>query len=471
VVITLLFKKLIEDHLSDKVILRYESDNYTYKELYEMSLSLGSWFINKGAVCGDRIMVSCVRPSDTVIALLACLAYGLIFVPVEQGNSREESHIIDDSGAKIVYRGEHHDNVISKPREAQSAETVGYIIYTSGSTSVSKGVVAPLRAIDYCIEAINKRLNNHENDRILSRLPLSFDYGLYQVFLSLCFGAQITLMDSEDSILTIPKIATANGITILPVVPTLLAALLRARLLKGEYFPYLRYISSTGEVLDTRLILSVYEALPNVEIIPMYGLTECKRVSIMPPNRKDKILAGSCGLPLDGMEVRLIDDNEDEGELLVFGPNIMNGYWNDPATTSAVFRTDRDGRRYLKTGDAFYIDNEGFLFFRRRLKNLIKVSGHAVSGTDLEEFIMAIDDVIDVRIIGLPDEVFGESICACIYTNVDEIKARILELTKDFPSYKQIRKVIILKKPFPTNKNGKVDILKLREMAGELSEI
>jgi acyl-coenzyme A synthetase/AMP-(fatty) acid ligase len=120
-------------------------------------------------------------------------------------------------------------------------------------------------------------------------------------------------MDADEQILAIPRLAKKNEITALPVVPTLLAALFRARLLKPEYFPNLRYISSTGEKLDTSLISSSYEAMPKVEIIPMYGLTECKRVSIMPPNRRDKILAGSCGLPLDGVEVRLADKIDGEG--------------------------------------------------------------------------------------------------------------------------------------------------------------
>jgi acyl-CoA synthetase (AMP-forming)/AMP-acid ligase II len=149
----------------------------------------------------------------------------------------------------------------------------------------------------------------------------------------------------------------------------------------------------------------------------------------------------------------------------------MNGYWNDISATSAVYCFDQDGRRYLRTGDAFSIDEDGFLYFRRRLKNLIKVSGHAVSGHDLEELIKSIAETIDARVIGLPDEVFGESICAFIYTQAHDIKSKIIDLTKELPSYKQIRKFFIFNQPFPTNKNGKVDLLKLKQMAGETNEV
>lgn len=472
----LLYKKLIEDNIiedniSEMIILKYGIKRFNYRELYDQSMLLGTSWLDNGVNVGDRVAVFCSDPSDTIIALLACLAFGMIFVPIEQGNPSEEKHIIEDSGAKIIYKGKACRTTKSVSRSLQPPNTIAYIIYTSGSTSVSKGVVAPLRAIDFCIEAINKRLGNNREDCILCKLPLSFDYGLYQVFLSLRFRAELTVMDTDESIFSIPKIAATNKITVLPVVPTMLAALLRARLLKSEYFPNLRYISSTGEILDTKLIAAVNQAMPCVTVVPMYGLTECKRVSIMPPNRKDKVLAGSCGLPLDGVEVRLSEEDADEGELLVYGPNIMNGYWGDETATSKIFCIDAYGNRYLRTGDSFHIDSEGFLYFRRRLKNLIKVGGHAVSGTDLEEFLKNLDAVIDVRVFGIPDEVFGELICACVYSDSDETKERILELSTTLPTYKQIRKVIILDNPFPTNKNGKVDITALRKLAGEKNEL
>jgi acyl-CoA synthetase (AMP-forming)/AMP-acid ligase II len=469
----LLYKKLIEDNfsLSEKIILRYRSKEFSYRNLYEQSISLGCSWIEKGAKTGDRVAVSCSDSSETIIALLACLAFGLIFVPIEQGNLEEEKHIIYDSGAKIQFSGGIPKVDVNLTRIVLPPETIGYIIYTSGSTSVSKGVVAPLKAIDFCIESINKRLCNNNQDHILCKLPLSFDYGLYQVFIALRFGAELTIMDKESNIFSIPKQLAERKITAFPVVPTMLAALLHAGLLKENYYPCLRYISSTGEVLDTKLIAEVKNVLPSVSIIPMYGLTECKRVSIMPPDRKDKILAGSCGLPLDGVEVRLFNEDMDEGELLVYGPNIMNGYWGDEETTAKVFCIDKDGKRFLRTGDSFSIDKEGFLYFRQRLKNMIKVAGHAVSVTNLENILNSIDGVLDIRIVGVPDSVYGELICACIYTNSNEVKKKILELSNTLPFHKQIRRVILFDKPFPTNKNGKVDITALRRLADKVNEL
>ena len=462
----LLFKKLMEDNLADIPILYYESKGYSYRELYIRSLALGQLWINNGAKLGDRIIVSCSNKAECVIALLACLAYGFIFVPVEPNNG-DEDYIANDCGAILTFSGGLPSYTSEEARTVLPMDTIGYIIYTSGSTNVPKGVVAPFSAIDFCIEAINKRLCNNETDKILSRLPLSFDYGLYQVFLALRFKSKLVLMDNETPLLIIPQILSYHKITALPVVPTMLAALYRSRLLKREYCTNLRYICSTGEILNVDLISNVRKALPNTAIIPMYGLTECKRVSIMPPDRWDKVMAGSCGLPLDGTEVKILDECESEGELVVYGPNIMDGYWGDETTSAEVFCKDKNGRRYLRTGDAFSIDDDGFLYFRRRIKNMIKVGGHAVSGIDIEEFLKCIDGAIDIRVIGIPDDVYGESVCACVYTDQIDVINEIEEISKCLPVHKQIRRIVLFDQPFPTNKNGKIDYAALRKQVGE----
>lgn len=462
----MLYKKLIEDHLSDRIIVCDQSQSLSYQQLYDRSLALGQEWLGRGIKVGDRVIVVCSNALETVIALLACIAYGVIFVPVELDNGDME-YIAGDCKASFVYRGGIPNKKMSRKRSILPPDTVGYIIYTSGSTSTSKGVEAPFSAIDFCIEGINKRLGNNSEDKILSRLPLSFDYGLYQVFFALCFGSWLILVNKDCSLLEIPRLVHDYEITAMPVVPSMLSALLRARLLKNEYFSSLRYICSTGEILDVELIEKVHKALPNAEIVPMYGLTECKRVSVMPFGRWDKIMKGSCGLPLDGVEVRTEDGTNSEGELIVYGPNVMNGYWSDNTGAGGIFGIDSRGRRYLRTGDYFYIDPDGFLYFRYRLKNVIKVGGFSVSGTELEELLKRIDEVWDVRVIGLPDKVFGETVCACVYTESANMEEKIEAVSKALPQHKQIRKICLFDQPFPVNTNGKTDIRALRKIVDE----
>jgi acyl-CoA synthetase (AMP-forming)/AMP-acid ligase II len=186
----------------------------------------------------------------------------------------------------------------------------------------------------------------------------------------------------------------------------------------------------------------------------------------MPVNRWDKIEAGSCGLPLEGTLVRLINEEYGEGELVVYGPNVMNGYWGDKEASSEVFCLDSEGRRFLRTGDSFSIDCEGFLYFRHRIKNMIKVGGYAVSGIEIEKYLKSIDDIIDVRVIGIPDNVYGEIICACVYTEHENVRGKIEEISAQLPRHKQIKRIIMFDNPFPTNKNGKIDTTALQKQVG-----
>lgn len=457
----MLYRKLIEDNLSDKIILNYKSKHYSYRELNDRALALGYEWIRNGVKSGDRIIVDCNDKLETIIGLLACLAYGIVFVPIEADNDNKE-YIKENSGAVLVYRGGSLQQLLPEKRQILPLETLGYIIYTSGTTGVPKGVAAPLSAIMFCIDAINARLKNDENDRILSRLPLSFDYGLYQVFFSLCFRAQLTLVDEDVLLVQMPVLYRQMKITAMPVVPSMLSVLYQTRLLKKEYFPNLRYICSTGEVLSVELIKHVHELLPDVEIIPMYGLTECKRVSVMPPGRWDKTLNGSCGIPLDGVKVDFLGSNNHEGELIVYGPNIMNGYWCRECVDDEVFCIDDSGQRFLRTGDYFRIDEDGYLYFLHRIKNIIKVGGYAISPAEIEVRLKNIKGVIDVCVIGIPDEITGERICACVHTQTKEVKEKIEEISKSLPAYKRISKIVFFDNGFPLKKNGKIDIESLK---------
>lgn len=453
----MLYKKLIEDNLSDKIILNYRSEHYSYRELNDRALALGYEWIKNGVKPGDRVIIDCRDKSDTMIALLACLAYGIVFIPIEADNDNKE-YIKENSGAVLIYRGGGAQQLLPEKRQILPLETLGYIIYTSGSTGVPKGVVAPLSTIMFCIDAINARLKNDENDRILSRLPLSFDYGLYQVFFSLRFRAELTLVDGDVLIAQVPMLCRQMKITAMPVVPSMLSVLYQMHLLKKEYFPDLRYICSTGEVLSVELIKHVHELLPDVEIIPMYGLTECKRVSVMPPGRWDKILNGSCGIPLDGVKVGFLGSNHNEGELIVYGPNVMNGYWRGGSVDNEVFCIDESGQRFLRTGDYFRIDEDGYLYFLYRIKNIIKVGGYAVSPAEIEVRLKSIKGVISVCVIGIPDEITGESICACVHTQTEEVKEKIEEISRSLPAYKRISRIVLFDNGFPLNKNGKIDM-------------
>ena len=224
-----------------------------------------------------------------------------------------------------------------------------------------------------------------------------------------------------------------------------------AKLLSAKDCLSLRYISFTGEVLSVELLRQLRRLLPSTELIPMYGLTECKRVSIMPPGREDKIFAGSCGQPIDGITVQLqnVDLSTGVGELVVEGPNVMT-YWNISDADSGKFSTNQvTGQRRLKTGDLFRIDNEGFLYFCGRNSGILKVCGYRVSTVWLENQAKAIDGVLEVAVLSCPDILTGEKPVFFLYLENEIELVRVKNMIGELPSYLHSSILYDWKKPLP----------------------
>ena len=354
-------------------------------------------------------------------------------------------------------------------RKKFSEDTLVYIIYTSGTEGKAKGVYASQKQILFCCNAINRRLKNSKKDRILCSLPLSFDYGLYQIFLAFLSGAELYL-EKGEMLQRIPFLLRKWKITAFPTLPTVASLLTRTGLLGSADHFSLRYISFTGEVLPIPLIRKLREAVPNTNVIPMYGMTECKRVSVMPPEREDKILEGSCGLPLEGVRVWLKDCDPDTGigELVVEGPNVMEGYWGVKDDDTGVFGVNPvTGERRVYTGDLFRIDGEGFLYFCGRRNGIMKIRGYRVSSLWIEGKIRPVQGVIDVAVAGLADEITGERAAIFIYAKDDSVREFVASAISKMPVCLHNSAVYVFHAPLPRNRNGKTDIKKLCTMAKE----
>ena len=472
----MLYWRLIESHLTDpRIVISDGSREYTFHQLHARVRSYGAFFRSRGLKAGDRVLIVDREPLETVVLLLACISEGMVFVPVNRHTSMEErDEIIKSCSPALIIDSMEKPAGEAAPtcaedRKKYPENTPVYIIYTSGSEGAPKGVCGSQKQILFCCDAINRRLGNNPNDRILCSLPLTFDYGLYQVFLAFLSGAQLYLSTGEV-LQRIPYLLKKWQITALPTLPTMAALLVRTGFLKHADDFRLRYISFTGEVLPLSLIQTLREALPRTSVIPMYGMTECKRVSVMPAGRTDKVMAGSCGLPLDGVKVWLVNKEEETGigELVVEGPNVMEGYWGIKDEDSGAFELDREtGKRRVYTGDIFRIDSEGFLYFCGRRNGIVKIRGYRVNGFRIEEMIRKVNGVKDVAVTGMPDWVTGEHVAIFVYADDDSVRMAVEETLRRMPFYLQNTEVFLLHIPFPRNRNGKTDLKKLCVMARE----
>jgi len=266
--------------------------------------------------------------------------------------------------------------------------------------------------------SINGYLGNRSDDAVLDVLPLSFDYGLYQLFLALQSGARVVLERSFAFPTLMLELAARERITALPIVP-MIAALLLKHDLRGYDLQSLRYITNTGAVLPPVHIATLREQLPHVRIFSMYGLTECKRVSYLSPEDIDA-RPTSVGKAMDNVEVYLVDGEGRRldtgiGELVVRGPNVMQGYWKAEEATARVLRPGPiPGERVLHTGDIFRIDADGYMYFQNRTDDVIKSRGQKVSPREIENVLHGVPGVCEAVVTGVADPIVGEAVHAYV---------------------------------------------------------
>jgi len=267
-------------------------------------------------------------------------------------------------------------------------------------------------------ESITTYLRNQADDIVVDVLPLSFDYGLYQWLMVNQFGGTLVLEQSFNYPAAVIKVIQEENVTGLPVVPTI-ASILRQYEEKGLRLPGIRYVTNTAAALSIPHIETLKRLVPNARIYSMYGLTECKRVCYLPPERiADK--PSSVGRPMPNMEVFVVGPDGEkvgpdvEGELVVRGPHVMRGYWEKPEITAQWLKPSPDipHEMWLWTGDRFKQDEEGFLYFVGRKDDIIKTRGEKVAPKEVENVLYALPGVQDAAVVGQTDPVLGQAIRA-----------------------------------------------------------
>ncbi|ALS36074.1 acyl-coenzyme A synthetase/AMP-(fatty) acid ligase [Enterococcus rotai] len=351
-----------------------------------------------------------------------------------------------------------HSNVLEYGTEINE-NSIPLIIFTSGSTDVPKGVQCSWKSIKFCIEEISILIGLNSEDRIGLFLPLFFDYGLYHLFFSIFKNCSIIFIDKTYIGTNLITDIIDNKISILPSTPVITQFLIN-RLKKSNLnsnFP-LKKITNTGEELDPKAYDKLKEILPNCSIYFMYGVTECKRVAILNPS-DFKFKRGSVGKSLPNVNTWIKDSqgklhhNNATGELIVEGPNVMNGYLNEDDS----FYISR-GKRFFATGDIFYKDEHNYLFFKERNKNYIKKNGVRIGLNLLENLYKNFFSNPELVI-----EFINNEIVLFIVSNQTIKDLRHIILYNTSPNHKADR--VIKVENIPLLANGKVDRHKIKEMA------
>lgn len=338
------------------------------------------------------------------------------------------------------------------------------IIYTSGTTGNPKGVMLTHLNMVSAANSITEYLENKSDDVILDVLPLSFDYGLYQILIGFKIGGRVILEKSFLYPYVIIDLMLKEKVTGFPGVPTIFAILLQLEDLKKHDFDSLRYITNTAAALPVNFIKRIRETFPKAKLYSMYGLTECKRVSYLPPEELDR-RPTSVGRGMPNEEVYIVDENDERlgpgevGELVVRGSNVMLGYWELPEETAKVLKLGLyPGEKVLYTGDLFRMDEEGYLYFVGRKDDIIKCRGEKVSPKEIENILYNLEGILEAAVVGVPDEILGEAIKAFVVlkegVNLKE-KDILRHCSKNLEDF-MVPKYIELVESLPKTESGKI---------------
>lgn len=493
------------------------ADRISYGEFEAQANRLARSFQSAGICRGDRVVIWLENSIEAALAIFAALKAGAVFVPVHPGTKEKKlQYILNNCRAtgwvtsvntlsrlevdvgwvpsmKAIWTVGSTGTALSvgtlTPTDLHSECTradysstalenrcidvdLAALIYTSGSTGNPKGVMLTHVNMISAATSITTYLENTSDDIILSTLPLSFDYGLYQLLMTFFFGGTLVLEKS----FAFPHIVLSKfpkeRITGFPLVPTMFAILLGMDLSKYD-LSRVRYVSSTAQALPVDHIQRFRAALPTAKIFSMYGLTECKRVSYLPPEQLD-VRPGSVGRGMPNEEVYIVDEEGKRvgprviGELVVRGSNVMRGYWELPNETAAVLRPgDIPGELVLYTGDLFYVDEEGYLFYVDRKDGMIKSQGEKVSSREIENVITSLPGVMECAVLGIPDPILGNAIKVVVHKQSNsELTAKdILRHCQQHLELFMIPKFVEFRDELPVTNTGKVSKRMLAEEA------
>jgi len=491
------------DRLPNKIGLICDDQRLTYAEIEARANRLANALKAQGLQRGDRVVLYLPNSVELVIGIFAALKAGGTFVVANYStkyqklayilnNCQASAFLTTDSRAHLAERLARDvpslKVTILAPQPSSEVESRGFLsfeaiqsehsparppkvnidldlaglIYTSGSTGDPKGVMSDHSNVDFAASSIIEYLENVEDDVVIDVLPLSFDYGLYQLLMAFKFGGTLVLEKGFNYPIAILKRMETERVTGFPGVPTVFTMLLSI-----DLSPYdlssLRYLTNTAAALPPSHIAQLRKKFPWATLYSMYGLTETKRTLYLPPEQLDE-RPGSVGIAIPGTEV-WIEDREGNrlgpgqvGELVVRGRHVMRGYWGDPQATAERYRPGPiPGERLCYTGDYFTQDEEGFLYFVSRKDDIIKSRGEKVAPKEVENVLYDLKGVREVAVVGVPDPVLGQAVKAIIVADDAELtEARVLAHCRANLEDFMVPKYVAFTDELPKTTTGKI---------------
>jgi acyl-CoA synthetase (AMP-forming)/AMP-acid ligase II len=476
-----------------RVAAQHGSRQISYAELFRCARAFGTELRSQGLGPGEFAALQMENSLEYVVALLGIFAAGATAVPVNPDTPAcDLNAILSDCGARVLIT---RDQILARLEERIKAPKVvvlaasfeknsaifsgaplegptpgpsapAMVLYTSGTTGRPKGTVLTHRNLVANTCSIVEYLGLTCEDSIVNVLPFFHSFGNSVLLTHLAVGGKVIVENGFAFPGRVVQAMQSLRPTGFSGVPTTFYILIHKTNFLQQDWSFLRYISQAGGGMREETVAQLRRSLPKSAIYIMYGQTEASaRLSYVPPDMLERKI-GSIGIAIPGCELRVVNAagqpvrGDEVGEIIARGPNIMQGYLNDPEGSAAVLR---DG--WLYTGDMARVDEDGFVYIVGRKGDFIKSAGYRIGPVEIEEVIAAgAPEIEDVAVFGVPDEVLGEAVAACVCCpreKFDPVRIRNMCMAR-MPLWK-VPKYVIHTTQIPRTASGKKQYFVLRE--------
>lgn len=474
----------------------------TYEELHQLVGQTAAYLQNLGVQPGDRVALQLTKSLEFILLHLATVTLGAITLPLNLAYPPDEiEYFLSDSGAKLFFtlesakeknqsilarlpnlqeciflnptEPERFNSLVSNYQPLISSHLVSnpsdtaVIIYTSGTTGRPKGAEITHGNLISNLQSLRQAWGWTPDDVLLHVLPIFHVHGLFVALHgALHAGATTLLMREFDAKRTLEMLADGQC-TVFMAVPTIHQRLLDMPDASQYDLSHVRLITSGSDRLPDEVFTGFQQTF-GYTLLERYGMTETGMNCSNPLNGERRI--GSVGLPLPGVEVRVVNPENEQplpegeiGEVQLRGPNIFKGYWKQPQKTAESFTADG----WFRTGDLGFLERDGYLTLCGRSKDLIISGGLNIYPPEVERVLAEHPSVAACAVIGCPDREWGERVTAVVVLNRGEsVSAQdLIAFCRERLAPYKSPKSIVFRDDLPRNAMGKVQKAELRVTA------
>jgi fatty-acyl-CoA synthase len=463
----------------DELAIKYSGVETTWRQLDVRTSDLAAGLVGKGISKGDRIGLLLTNCMEWIELTMAAWKLGALIVPINtRFTPAEVKFVVANAGAKLLFT---NDDLVESTKTVEGCEVIrvevmaplyadgsavvtadtapddaAFICYTSGTTGDPKGAVLTHGSFNAGSQSWAQALDLWPGDKLQLPFPLAFTGGLALWLYTYWSGASL-LLDNEVNIDRIFDNFEKEKATGFMGVPTIFQMIVDHPRWKTADLSSWKKACSGGAVVPPSLLKAVQAR--GVPMLQMFSLTESSAAGTVLPSHDAFRKVGSAGIPINHGSLKIADDDDNEvatgavGEILLKGPQIMKEYWNNPTATAAALRGG-----WLHTGDLGYVDDEGYLYVVDRKKDMLISGGLNVYPAELERLIANVPGVVEVAVVGVPDDRWGETPLVIVFTNGVKVEAAdVLKVCRDnLADFKLPRYFHLSDTPLPRNMSGKI---------------